>query len=68
MTRRDYQLITEVLKDVKYFVDIQTAHKKYNHGKYDSYYIMVNKLSGKLAEDNKAFDRDKFLKDCGVIQ
>lgn len=68
MTKNDYELIAGVLREVKHFATIPTAHKKYNDGKYDTYYMVLNKLSGELAQNNPDFKRDRFLKECGVTK
>lgn len=66
MTKKDYILIAGVLKEVGEFAQIPTADKKYNNGKYDSYYMAVNKLSGRFEQDNDKFKREVFLRECGI--
>ncbi len=66
MNQKEYELIAEVLRDVMQFAEIQTAHKKYNNGKYDTWYMTVSKLSGAMAQTYSNFDRTKFLTACGL--
>jgi len=63
MTKKDYELIASQLTVVK-------AHYKdgslWREGGADVYEAVVVRLSLALEQDNPRFDRDKFLKDCGV--
>lgn len=54
MVRRDYQLLTDVLAN----------HRRMYGGRTDSVAMeIVNDLADALAQDNKAFDKDKFIND-----
>jgi hypothetical protein len=53
MTRKDYELIAEV---------IATAW----HGSGELKFHLSNQMADALADTNPLFNRDKFLKACGV--
>lgn len=50
MTRKDYQLLADVLRDAR-------------HGYTDAIDDFTLELADRLAQDNKAFDKDKFIND-----
>jgi hypothetical protein len=65
MTEKDHALIAAEMKQVKRsFID-KFAHKEYNNGKYDAWYIIAVHLACALEKDNPHFAKEKFLKDCG---
>lgn len=66
MTRKDYELITDNLKSLRRFVNVKTGDAKYDAGKYDAWYVIVNRMASDLAQQNPKFDIHRFLKDCGV--
>lgn len=57
MTKKDFELIASVLKDCKQVIP------QYEQYSYD---MITSKLSDKLAQVNPRFNRDRFLKACGV--
>jgi hypothetical protein len=59
MTRKDYELIAEVLKDR---VD---AYKNHN-GELAGVESAAYRLSNAFAQDNPRFNRGWFLKACGM--
>lgn len=66
MTRKDYQLLTDVLKDrrqnsVLWYKLHGTEHEReVVVGAIDD---LTDFLAYELAQDNKAFDKDKFIND-----
>lgn len=57
MTRRDYQLLTDVLKEIPiYRKDAELIG-------IDPFVRLTDELADALAQDNKAFDKDKFIND-----
>ena len=54
MTKKDYELIAEVIKNLDEVIDPE------------AYSVLVIKLAGALAGDNPRFDGVKFAKACGV--
>lgn len=59
MTRKDYELISNVIANVR------KEFRGVEDGINASRDIAVF-LAGRLANDNPRFDRDRFLKACGV--
>lgn len=68
MTRKDYELIIDNLRSLKRFVNVKTGDKRYDAGKYDAWYVIVNRMAADLASQNPKFDIKKFLKDCGMME
>lgn len=67
MTRKDYVNLAEIMKDVKTdFIDKKTGDINYDSGKYDGWWLTINRLANTLHDQNPRFDRLKFLKDCGM--
>lgn len=65
MVRRDYQLLTDVLKDRLSETNIMymsTNNDEYAYRHFEGRAI-VEMLADALAQDNKAFDKDKFIND-----
>ena len=59
MTRRGYELIAEVFR----------IHRKMYGNRTDSVVKeLIDDLAQALSEDNKAFDRELFLKNCGIAE
>jgi len=63
MTKKDYVLIAEALKDL---TPVKMADTGYYQGSSDTHYTMCHKLADALANDNPAFDWARFLEACGV--
>jgi hypothetical protein len=54
MTKKDYILITNILLTGKDYID-KTA-----------YFTLCQRFTNELKDDNPNFDKDKFLKACGL--
>ena len=54
MTKKDYELIAEVIKNLDEVIDPE------------AYSVLVVKLAGALAGDNPRFDGIRFAQACGV--
>lgn len=70
MTRRDYELITDTIKPYtqdNFFTDKSLSEERKSDMRTYARHL-TKTLANRLAEDNKAFDKDRFLKDCGVEQ
>ena len=65
MTRHDYELLSNTLYHE--FLELGGNGSQYNMGRADEFRDVVFMLANRLQLDNKAFDKQKFLKDCGVI-
>jgi len=63
MTKKDYILIAEAIKT---YTDEERDNKADSNHAYYVLKNLANNLANKLYEDNARFDRDKFLKACGV--
>jgi hypothetical protein len=61
MTRKDYVLIAEAAATAR-------PNPRSDRGKdwYDGWHVTVCALANALANDNPRFDRERFLKACGV--
>lgn len=59
MTRKDYRLIAAVFR---------TGYKQVANNDYERAVVavMVDRLAEALTKENPRFDREKFLKACGV--
>jgi hypothetical protein len=63
MTRKDYELIAGALNDQKpYFHQNPDKWGEYQH----CFLACRDAIADALAADNPRFDRDKFLKACGL--
>lgn len=68
MTRRDYQLLAQALQHVKPLWDVappnvDTSYKLGRSAQFDNTVLTVAEY---LARDNKAFNKELFLQNCGV--
>jgi hypothetical protein len=61
MTRRDYELVAESIEATVRFYSRTEALVMQRGANQVAY-----ELADKFAEDNKSFDKQRFLKDCGV--
>lgn len=73
MTRKDYELIASVFNErLTYLVECSqrpSASEEYRQVRYDQHCevrFTAKKMALALAEQNPAFDRDRFLRACGV--
>lgn len=68
MTRKDYELIA------KTFLAETSVAKAYASSTVEAFWtfqgfqVIANRLADALAKDNPAFDRERFLTDCGVTK
>lgn len=61
MTRKDYELIAKAIADLRNATKAVMG-EEFQHGtKQAAQYI-----AGALADDSNRFDRERFLKDCGL--
>jgi hypothetical protein len=66
ISRECSTLLAKEMKHVKVsFVD-KFANAEYNKGKYDTWYILVNQLAYALEKEHVRFDKDTFMKNCGL--
>jgi hypothetical protein len=64
MTRKDYDLIAEAIKDVGVFHDVGQSFKLMCPE--DVLFSVAMELGRGLAADNPQFDRERFMVACGV--
>lgn len=57
MTRKDYQLIADIFANIV---------EDFGQGEPVQPSLIAEELSDALAKDNPRFDRERFLKACGV--
>ncbi len=62
MTRKDYVLISEVLKNER----PERDGTKWADGARDLWSTTVLNMARALAKDSPRFDKDRFLKACGM--
>lgn len=60
MTRRDYVLLTEALAEALTIMNDEHMAEAVRR--------TARVLADRLGRDNKAFDRERFLRDCGITQ
>ena len=65
MTKKHFIAIAEIMTDAAYGLDRDTADVFPTSGK-EMHADIVGRLSDYFADDNPNFDRDRFLKACGV--
>lgn len=63
MTKKDYELIAKTLNHAREYEGNAPDDKKIIITLLD---VLADDLSEELAEDNPRFDRNRFLKACGV--
>lgn len=67
MTRRDYGLIAEVFKlDIKFYGEATGYNDPDEMAPINIVKSTAKMMADTLAQDNKAFDIDKFIKNCGI--
>ena len=73
MTRKDYECMAQVIKDAKTDTDRVTTEyhlKKDNALQSEILHDRIQKIADRMADNFKAenprFDRDKFMKACGL--
>lgn len=60
MTRKDYELIANVFaRRIERIVTAKAPKWQVRQ--------LANEMADALQQDNKAFDRDRFLKACGIL-
>jgi len=59
MTRKDYVIIAETIENVLFTYNMDEVVE-------EAFSSLADALSDKFAEDNQRFDRDKFVKACGL--
>lgn len=66
MTRKDYELIADVIKPLVKGCQDLTEDNPEAYSYLSLIRELVNNLSDKLVENNPRFDRSKFWKACGL--
>ena len=67
MTKKDYMLIaTELRLDLLKYETYKNSQPDYN-AKYQAVWEMCYRLSHIFQDTNAKFDRNKFLKACGIV-
>ena len=61
MTRKDYPMLAEALRKAE-----PPDASYHGEDEYTGWKRAVRGVAEALAEDNRAFDKDRFLRDCGV--
>lgn len=61
MTKKDYELIAGVFRNTE-----PNTRWPSMPSAGDLFYLLVIKLANELQDKNRRFDRDKFLRACGV--
>ena len=67
MTKKDYELIAEVLREYVWFSDnnpVDGLPRDREHTTSDIVKMIVNDLSDVFASENERFDNNKFLEAC----
>lgn len=68
MTKKDYELIaTELRLDLMKYREHQDSQPDYT-AKYQAVWEMCYRLSHVFQDQNNKFNRNKFLKACGVVE
>lgn len=63
MTKKDYELIAKV---IEYNMPSQIAKPKGYNDRLEAWTNLLNGLIEAFEQNNNKFDREKFLKACGV--
>lgn len=66
MTRKDYELIAGVF--YKEFLDLGGDGRQYNMGRADEWRTLAIMMANNLQLNNPRFNKDKFLRACGVSE
>ncbi len=66
MTRKDYELIQGSIARTISITGMTEKNQVKKQAKMDALRLIASDLAGSIYGENKAFDRDRFLKDCGV--
>ena len=65
MTRKDYQLIAETIRqEVDYLADHDSAYC--GNARLMTLQVVTHNLSKRLSDDNPKFNADKFASACGL--
>ena len=68
MTRKDFALITSSIRRSVQVTEFTEKNKERKNAKLSAYRLVASDLAGSIHGENKSFDMDRFLKDCGVEQ
>ena len=60
MTKKDYVLIAEAMRNVDYLLSNRNTFS------FDVFPVICNIVANSLSSNNPRFDRNKFLTACGV--
>jgi len=64
MTKKDYEVIALGIKSVTLASLRDNTHER--HGFYTAKYLIANAIAHSLYFDNSRFDKEEFLKACGI--
>ena len=65
MTRKDYELIAEAIKDVGLWYHVSGGDRQ--HGADVVLFSLAMELARELAADNPRFDQERFMAACEVV-
>lgn len=66
MTKKDYVLIANSIFRTKQVTELTEGNKLRKRAKIDAIRLLASDIAGSLYGENKKFDRNRFLKDCGI--
>ena len=64
MTSLEYEAIAAAVADS--LCSVAGRPDAYSYGVHNQYVVMANKIAGVLEDDSLYFDREKFMKTCGL--
>lgn len=64
MTKKHYEIVAGAL--YKEFLDLGGVKTQYNYGRVDGWRNIVYKLAVDFENNDTKFNKEKFLKECGL--
>lgn len=66
MTRKDYELLANSFRRSIRVLGLSEKNKVRAEGNRRAISLLAHDIAGSIYGENKAFDRDRFIKECGV--
>jgi hypothetical protein len=61
MTKKEYKLLANEFKQIKKYFILKKLNEQYDHGKYDTWYVLRSSIATALEENDPKFDFNKFI-------